>query len=125
MIFNFSSTCYAFYIIWYKIYCYRLKNVQICIIIDHHEYNHYDIVDVIWFTVIDESEHDVADVNAEGVRGDVKSICGGSGKPYVIVFSYKNCISYRTHCKKVFAKKWFYLTSIWLCLYMIYDAAKC
>ena len=43
-------------------------------------------------------------MHAEGGRGDVQSICGGSGKPYVIVLSYKNCISYRTHCKSVCKK---------------------
>ena len=84
-------------------------------IIDHNEDNHYEIVDVIWFEVIDDSECDVGYMHAEGGTGDIQSISGGSGKPCVILLSYKNCISYRTHCKTV-CKKWFYLISIWLCL---------
>ena len=78
---------------------------------------------MIWFTVIDGSEHDIADVNAEGGRCDAQAICGDSGKPYAIVCSYKTCISYKTHCKSV-CKKWFYWISRWLCLYMISHAPK-
>ena len=71
MIFNSSSTYYAFYLTWHKIYCYMLKNVSICIIIYHHGYNHYDIVDVIWFTVIDESGQDIPYVHGESQSDDV------------------------------------------------------
>ena len=94
-------------------------------IIDHHEHNHYDIVDVIWFAVIDDTECDVSYVDVECGTGDIQSISGGSGKPFVILLNYKNCISYRTHCKSV-CKKWFYMISIWLCLskYLILLSAR-
>ena len=48
-----------------------------------------------------DQKYDIADVNTEGGRCDTQAICGGSGKPYIIVCSYKNHISYRTHCKSV------------------------
>ena len=73
-------------------------------IIDIHEHNHYEIVDVIWFAVIDDSEGDIGHVNTEGGTDDITAISDGSGKPCVIVLSYKNCISYRTHCKSVCKK---------------------
>ena len=77
-------------------------------IIDHHEHNHYEIVDVIRFAVIDDSEADVGHVNTGGGTDDIQSISEGSSKPCVIVLSYINCISYRTHWKSV-CKKWFLL----------------
>ena len=73
-------------------------------IIDIHEHNQYEIVDVIWFAVIDDSEGDIGHVNTEGGTDDITAISDGSGKPCVIVLSYKNCISYRTHCKSVCKK---------------------
>ena len=35
---------------------------------------------------------------------DILSIYDGSGKPFVIVLSYKNCISYTRHCNSVCKK---------------------
>ena len=73
-------------------------------IIYHHENNHYEIVAVIWFAVIDDSESTVEDVHTGVGMDDILSISDGSGKPFVIVLSYKNCISYSTHCNSVCKK---------------------
>ena len=62
-------------------------------IIYHHENNHYEIVVVIWFAVIDDSESTVGHVQTGVGTDDILSICDGSGKPFGIVLSYKNCIS--------------------------------
>ena len=43
-------------------------------------------------------------MNTGGGTDNILSISEGSGKPFVIVFSYKNCISYRTHCNSVCKK---------------------
>ena len=93
-------------------------------IIDDHEHNHYEIVDVIWFAVIDDSECDVPYVDAECGTGDIQSISGGSGKPCVILLSYKNCISYRTHCKSV-CKKMILHDFHMIVFVKMSDAAKC
>ena len=93
-------------------------------IIDHHEHNHYDIVDVIWFAVIDDTECHLSYVNVEHGRGDMKSISGGSGKPFVILLNYKNCISYRTHCKSV-CKKMILCDFHMIMFVKISDTAKC
>ena len=58
-------------------------------IIYHHENNHYDIVAVIWY----DSESTVEDVHTGVGTDDILSISDGSDKPFVIVLSYKNCIS--------------------------------
>ena len=62
-------------------------------IIYHQENNHYEIVAVIWFAVIDDSESTVGHVQTGVGTDDILSISDGSGKPFVIVLSYKNCIS--------------------------------
>ena len=49
---------------------------------------------LIWSVVIDDSQYDERDTNT-GVDKDGRSSAhDGSGKPFVIVLSYKNCISY-------------------------------
>ena len=90
-------------------------------IIDHHEDNHYDIVHVIWFPVIDDTECNYSYINVEHGRGDMKLISGGSGKSFVILLNYK--IAYHIeHIAKVWAKNdsmWFpydhVCQNIWYC----------
>ena len=74
-------------------------------IIYHHENNQYEIVAVIWFAVIDDSESTEGHVYTGVGMDDILSIYDGSGKPFVIVLSYKNCISYTTHCNSVCKKR--------------------
>ena len=52
------------------------------------------MVVLIWFVVIDDSESDEGHTHTGVDKDDTSSIHDGSGKPFVIVLSYKNCISY-------------------------------
>ena len=74
-------------------------------IIYHHENNHYEIVVVIWFVVIDDSESAEGHVYTGVDTDDILPIYDGSSEPFVIVLSYKNCISYTTHCNRVCTKR--------------------
>ena len=49
---------------------------------------------MIWFAVIDDSEYDEGDINTGNDNHDTSSVHDDCGKPFVIVLSYKNCISY-------------------------------
>ena len=70
------------------------------------------------------AECHVSYVDVECGRSDIKSISGGSDKPFVILFNYKNCISYRTHCKSVCKKM--ILHDFHLIVFVkISDTAKC
>ena len=91
-------------------------------IIYHHENNHYEIVAVIWFVVIDNSESAEGHVYTGVDMDDFLSIYDGSGKPFVIVLSYKDCISYTTHynsvCKKKILGDFFmmvFVNNFWCC----------
>ena len=80
------------------------KMYKFSTIIYHHENYHYEIVAVIWFAVIDDSESTVRHVQTGVGMNDILSISDGSGKPFVIVLNNKNCISERTHCYTVHKK---------------------
>ena len=49
---------------------------------------------MIWFLVIDDSQYDEGDTDTGVDKDGRSSVHGGSGKPFVIGLSYKNCISY-------------------------------
>ena len=59
----------------------------------------------IWFVVTDDSESDEGHVHTRVDNYDTLSIHDGSGKPFVIVLSYKNCISYTRDCNSVGKKR--------------------
>ena len=52
------------------------------------------MVVLIWFVVIDDSQYDDGDKNTGVDKDGMSSVHDGSGKPFVIVLSYKNWISY-------------------------------
>ena len=51
------------------------------------------MVVLISFVVIDDSQYDDGDTHRGVDKNDTLSIHDDSGKPFVIVLSYKNCIS--------------------------------
>ena len=61
-------------------------------IIYHHENMHYEMILLITFVVIDDSHVD--EDMMTGVKMDSTSdVHDDSGNPFLIVLSYKNCIS--------------------------------
>ena len=63
-------------------------------IIYHHEHNHDKMVVLISFVVTDDSQYDDGHTNTGVDKDGTLSVHDGYGKPFVIVLSYKNCISY-------------------------------
>ena len=63
------------------------------------------MVVLIWFVVIDDSESDEGYVHTGVDIDDTLSMHDGSGKPFAIVLSYKNCISYTRDCNSVGKKR--------------------
>ena len=63
------------------------------------------MVALIWFVVINNSESDKGYVDTGVHNDDILSIYDGSGKPFVLVLSYKNCISCIRHCNSVCKKR--------------------
>ena len=49
---------------------------------------------LIWFEVIDNSQNDDRDTHTKVDNDCTSSVHDDSGKPFVIVLSYKNCISF-------------------------------
>ena len=66
---------------------------------------HYEMILLIWFVVIDNSpdidEHIDIVVNMDGMS----AVHDDSGNPFLIVLSYKNCISCTRH-DNIVTKKW-------------------
>ena len=60
---------------------------------------------LIWFVVIDDSQYDGAGTDTGVDKDDRSSVHDDSGKPFVIVLSYKNCISYTRDCNSVGIKR--------------------
>ena len=93
-------------------YVNNLNNVYMCMIIYHDENMHYEMMLFTSFVlihdaqdvdghvtvasvdrkVIDDSEGDIGDVHTAGGTYDSQAISYGSGKPCVIVLSYKDYI---------------------------------
>ena len=70
------------------------------------------MVVLIWFVVIEDSQYDWADTDIAVDKNDRSSVCDDSGKPFVIVLSCKNCISYIRDCNSVGKKD---------CRWSVYD----
>ena len=67
---------------------------------------------LIWFVVIDDSQYDGADTDTGVDKDGRSSVHDGSDQPFVIVLSYKNCISYTRDCNSVGKKD---------CRWSVYD----
>ena len=48
---------------------------------------------LIWFVVTDDSQYNDRDIHTGVNKDGTSSVHDGSDKPFVIVLSYKNCIS--------------------------------
>ena len=70
------------------------------------------MVVLVWFVVIDDSQYDGADTGTAVNKNGRSTVHDDSGKPFVIVLSYKNCISYRRDCNSVGKKD---------CRWSVYD----
>ena len=75
------------------------------------------MVVLIWFVVIDDSESDEGYVHTGVDNDDTLSIHDGSGKPFVIGFSYKNCNSV--------GKKWFQYGDVCKSFLMLLSSRNC
>ena len=57
-------------------------------IIYHHENMHYEMILLIWFVVIDDSQDVDEDMNTGVNMDSMSAVHDGSGKAFVIVLSY-------------------------------------
>ena len=60
---------------------------------------------LIWFVVIDNSQYEEGYTDTGVDKHDRSSVHDDSGKPFVIVLSYKNCISYTRDLNSVGKKR--------------------
>ena len=59
----------------------------------HHENMHYEMILLIWFVVIDNSPDVDEDMHTVVNMDGMSAVHDDSGNPFLIVLSYKNCIS--------------------------------
>ena len=59
----------------------------------HHENMHYEMILLIWFIVIDISPDVDEDIHTVVNMDGMSAVYDDSGNPFLIVLSYKNCIS--------------------------------
>ena len=74
-------------------------------IVYHHENMHYDMILLIWFVVIDNSPDIDEDIDIVVNMDGMSAVYDDSGNPFLIVLSYKNCISGTRHDNIVTKKR--------------------
>ena len=82
---------------------------------------------LIWFVVIDDSQYDDGDTHTRVDKDGTSSVHDDSGKPFVIVLSYKNCISCTRDHNSVGKKdhRWFVYDDLYKSFLMLLSYRNC